>query len=220
MSVSTGWASHPTAGSVLMVRTSGTYLRYMPLPRFDRLPPKRRAEILRVARRHFGRDGRDGASFNQILADARLPKTSAYQYFDSKEDLAGAVLADVNGRLLEALGPWKHAPSARAFWAQLKASHRTLSDHLAAHADDLGCLRALGLGQTGAAELEWFGAVIDNGIALELVRRDTDRALLVATTVGFFRAVDGWVLESLAAGEAPAMKQAWVLLEGLWGASR
>lgn len=189
----------------------------MPLPRFTRLPPKRRTEILRVAREHFGRDGRHGASFNQILADADLPKTSAYQYFDSKEDLAGAVLADLNERLREVVGPWVVARSARAFWAQLDDCSDRLRSHLITHPDDLACLRALGFEASGEAEIAWFEAVIDNGLALALIRRGTERSLLVAVTVGFFRAVDGWALAALGAGASPSMGHAWRLLARLWG---
>ncbi|MBL8744627.1 MAG: TetR/AcrR family transcriptional regulator [Myxococcales bacterium] len=192
----------------------------MPLPRFQRLPPERQASILRVAREHFARDGREGASFNQILADAALPKTSAYQYFDGKEDLAGAVLAEVNARLLAVLGPWSVTHAAPAFWKQLKACNRRLREHMIAHPDDFACLRSLGLDQPTAADLAWFGAMIDNGVALSIIRGCPDRALLLAATMGFFRGVDAWALDALARGSAAKMDHAWALLARLWGAAK
>jgi TetR/AcrR family transcriptional regulator, transcriptional repressor of aconitase len=60
--------------------------------RFDRLPPSRRDEILDVAARHFAAHGYEGASYNQILAEAGLSKSSAYYLLENKAELYAAVL--------------------------------------------------------------------------------------------------------------------------------
>ncbi|WP_433790181.1 TetR/AcrR family transcriptional regulator [Actinoplanes sp. CA-252034] len=114
----------------------------MPLPRFDRLAPEARAAILAVARAHFARDGRDGASLNRIIADAGISKTSAYHYFDGKDDLFAAVAADTTARVVAALGPWTPVRTADELWKQLSAGSARLSGHLREHPDDRAVLAA------------------------------------------------------------------------------
>jgi TetR/AcrR family transcriptional regulator, regulator of autoinduction and epiphytic fitness len=193
----------------------------VPAPRFHRLPHERREKILRVARAHFARDGKDGASYNQIIADAQLSKTSAYQYFDGKDDLAATVLADVNARLLVALGPWKPAASAVGFWKAMKEGSQRLTQHLADHPDDLAILNGMSNAAPGdPSSSAWFNAVIENGLALGLIRGDVDRSLLLATTVAFFHAVDAWVLAAMGRGAEVSEEQIWRLLRGLWGSPK
>ena len=91
----------------------------MPLPRFQRLSSQQRSAILDVARRQFAAHGADTASYNKIIEAAGISKSSAYQYFDGREDLLGAVLADLRDRLAGLLGDWSPAPSEQALWQQL-----------------------------------------------------------------------------------------------------
>jgi AcrR family transcriptional regulator len=114
----------------------------VPLPRFERLAPGNRAAILAVARSHFARDGRDGASFNRIIADAGISKTSAYHYFDGKDDLFAAVAADTAARVTAVLGPWQPVRTGDELWARLADGSGRLLAYLREHPDDRAVLAA------------------------------------------------------------------------------
>ncbi|QSQ16063.1 TetR/AcrR family transcriptional regulator [Myxococcus landrumensis] len=199
------------------MRTTMVYQWYtMPLPRFLRLPKERQREILAIARAHFARDGIEGASYNQIISDAGISKTAAYQYFDGKDDLAATVLAEVKARVLGVLGTWEAATSARAFWERLRLSSARLVDHLAKNPEDLALLGAAPGGAPDEVGLAWFEAVVDDGLRLGVIRNDVDRALLLGVTRAFFQAADAWALQGMHAGATVDTSLTWSLLEGLW----
>jgi len=56
---------------------------------------EKRGVILRAARTVFERDGYDGASMNDISAEAAVSKPTLYVYFDSKEKLFDALIEDM-----------------------------------------------------------------------------------------------------------------------------
>ncbi|PJE97987.1 TetR/AcrR family transcriptional regulator [Streptomyces carminius] len=196
----------------------------MPLPRFHRLPPERRREILETARSHFARDGPDNASYNAITAAAGLSKSAAYQYFDGRQDLLAAVLDGVRDRLTTALGPWRDAGTAEEFWAGLRAGSRRLVRHLAAHPDDLALADAAVTRAAGQEWTGWFATVLDNGRALGVVRDDVDRRLMLSATMAVMHTADRWALRRVTdpvggfrADDADDTEQVWSLLAGLWG---
>ncbi|MER5772371.1 TetR/AcrR family transcriptional regulator [Streptomyces sp. NPDC001985] len=200
----------------------------MPLPRFHRLPPERREQILAVAQRHFAGQGPETASYNRIIEAVGFSKTSAYQYFDGRDDLLAAVLDGVHDRLLAALGPWPGTRDTAEFWDRLEAGSRALVTHLRLHPDDLA-LAGAALAHRGTRRwLGWFTAVVENGQRLGVIRTDTDQDLLVAVTAAVFRAADEWALAALGPsaenGPAPDTavrdtgRQVWSLLHGLWTA--
>ncbi|WP_445398813.1 TetR/AcrR family transcriptional regulator [Streptomyces sp. LE64] len=188
-----------------------------PLPRFHRLPPERRTEILAVARQHFAEHGPQHASYNKIIEAAGISKTAAYHYFDGREDLLSAVLDDVLARLLDALGPEPSASDADAFWAGLESGTDALTAHLLGHPDDLALAEVAAAHEGGAAWRGWFTALVDEGQRLGVIRTDLDRELLVGATTAVVGAADLWALSALAAGRQPDRAQVWTLLAGLWG---
>ncbi|MCL4554242.1 MAG: TetR/AcrR family transcriptional regulator [Actinobacteria bacterium] len=202
-------------GVSLALCTTRVYHRFMPSPRFSRLPPERRSKILAVAREHLARDGIEGASYNQIIANAEISKTTAYMYFDGKRDLAAEVVRDVYARLGEVMGPWRATESSDLFWEQLAVTSDALRRHLLAHPDDLALLAQPET--VGVSELDvWFGQMLDDGIALGVIRTDVERPLLLAATVALFRVIDEWELAALSCGESIDPAPAWRLLRGLW----
>ncbi|TKK87184.1 TetR/AcrR family transcriptional regulator [Herbidospora galbida] len=180
----------------------------MPLPRFDRLPAESRAAILAVARAHFARDGKDAASFNQIIADAHISKTSAYHYFDGKDDLWSAVVADASGRALDVLGPWRPAESAADLWERLRAGSLRLSAHLRDHPDDRAVLAAGG----GSGGDGWIADLVADGARIGVI--DVVPGI-EAATAGVFAAVDRWALDD--PSEPDPAGPLLVLLARLWG---
>lgn len=187
------------------------------LPRFQRLPDPRRAEILAVARRHLARDG-EAASYNQIIAEVGISKTSAYLYFDGKADLVAEVRRQLFERLAALLGPWRATGSVARFWAQLDAQSRALQQHLAEHPEELAILAQ----RPGPDEDEpfaaWFVGLVDEGLALGIIRSDLDKPLLLAATKSLFRCLDERGIAALVRGEALDREPGWQLLRGLWSA--
>ncbi|MGW8357564.1 TetR/AcrR family transcriptional regulator [Streptomyces wedmorensis] len=208
-----------------MVHTISAYYRFMPLPRFDRLPAERQESILTVARRHFADHGTEAASYNKIIEAAGFSKTAAYHYFDGREDLLAAVLDGVLGRLLGALGPWIAAGDEPEFWDRLGAGAGALAAHLRDHPDDLALADpAIGRVREGDGPwLAWFDALVSNGQALGVIRTDVDRGLLVTVTAAVVRAADAWALARMKASPVSEGRvdgdegaQLWGLLRGLW----
>ena len=196
------------------------YYQYMPLPRFRRLSESQREHVLSVARKRFAADGVGGASYNRIIADAGISKTSAYQYFDGRGDLLMAVLADVAERASAVLGPWEAARNSAAFWRQLDDGANRLIGHLSSNPDDRALL------STGAPMLDsvgsWFDRIVANAVELGLIRSDLDPDLLLAATAKTFEAIDGWALQRIgeSTGEPVAavdLSDAWRLLARVWG---
>lgn len=199
-----------------MVCTGMVYGQYtMPSPRFSRLSPERRARILGVARQHLAR-GAGSSSYNRIIADAGISKTTAYLYFDGKDDLVAEVWRDLAARLSEVIGPWRPVSSPAAFWAQLGETSDALHRHLMDHPDDLALL-GQGAGDAEHAEGQaWFTAMLDDGTANGVIRDDIDRPLLLAATRAVFRVADAYVLAGLLGGQPVDPDSAWQLLRGLW----
>lgn len=201
-------------------QTDGVYYWYtMALPRFERLPPERRAALLAVAQRHLARDGRSGASYNQIIADAGLSKTSAYLYFDGREDLVRAVVSAVSARLEAVLGAWQTVTSEEAFWSQLATQSAALRSHLATNAEDLALLSMFEPGEWPNAQV-WLEAMLENGRAVGVVRADVPAPVMAGVTRAVFTALDGLAVEALRSGETVDEHLGRTLLEGLWRGSR
>lgn len=61
----------------------------------------KRAQIIEAASTVFNRMGYDGASMNDIAAEAGVSKPTLYVYFDNKEALFGALIAEFKSRTPE-----------------------------------------------------------------------------------------------------------------------
>lgn len=192
------------------------YWYTMPLPRFQRLPAQRRAHILEVAQGHLAEHGPERASYNRIIAAAGISKTSAYLYFDGKDDLVGEVVRGVCDRLESALGAWQLVEREADFRAQLKASSETLRTYLVEHPDELAVMAKFSAGAEIPALDPWIAEMLSNGGELGLVRKDIDPTLLHAVTKSVLRAVDEWVLAAMVDGDERDSEQAWQLLAQLW----
>jgi AcrR family transcriptional regulator len=186
----------------------------MPLPRFARLPEDRRRHILGVARLGLA----TGMSYNQIIDAAGISKTSAYLYFDGKEDLIAEVLRDLAEELSRVLGPWEPAADADGFWETLRAGDDRLQTHLAVLPTEATLLGRWYEEVTSGSFDGWIRAVVEDGRRLGIVRTDVDLELLVLATTGVMRAVDRWSLDRLTRGEPVAPDAMYRLLEGMWSA--
>ncbi|MGO1048872.1 TetR/AcrR family transcriptional regulator [Crossiella sp. CA198] len=190
----------------------------MPLPRYYRLPTERRRHLLDIARAHFATDGLDGASYNKIITAAGISKTSAYQYFDGREDLLAAVVADARDRLADTLGTWPGVLTRADFWRELRAGATRLLAHVIATPADLAVAVAMITVEADQRLAAWLDALLADGRKLGLVRAEVDPELMRAATAAVFRAADGWLATRLAPADPQVPEQLWRLLAGLWSA--
>lgn len=192
----------------------------MPLPRFHRLPAERQEQLLAVARTHLAAHGPSGVSLNRIIEEAGISKTSAYLYFDGKDDLVDETLHRLHLRIVEQLGPWAPVDSADAFWDQLAAGSRRLEDHLAADPEAHAIVQQCYPRFRTAVTEPWFEALLENGRQLGIVRTDVDAPLLLGATAAVFRAADVWALDRMAQGAEVPVAQMFLLLRALWAPNR
>jgi len=96
----------------------------MPLARFEKLQPSKRARLIEVATAEFAARGFSDASLNEILAASGLGKSSYYYYFVDKEDLFATVVNELYRSLTSVVPPPKiDAKSANAFWQAIEEWH-------------------------------------------------------------------------------------------------
>jgi hypothetical protein len=180
----------PTAppGELVLAEEGGVRVFYISAPTMadlvDRLAPDMLSHHLahirsRVARRPLLPPPRPQRSHHTIKV-AGISKTSAYQYFDGREDLLSIVLTGVRARLIECLGQWTDTATAEQFWRQLPGAADRLRRHLAEHPDDLALADAAEAAAARAAAVEseaqhWLAAVVANGRTLGVIRADVTR---------------------------------------------
>src|SRR5215475_4561107 len=92
----------------------------MPRPRFHKIEPTLRDQLLDVAAREMARDGYEGASLNRIIAEAGLSKGVFYYYFDDKADLAATVFERALEQSVGSLERFEPPAGDFDFWAHLE----------------------------------------------------------------------------------------------------
>lgn len=191
----------------------------MPLPRFTRLPADEQKRIIEAARAAFAADGFSQATFAEVIGATGISKSSAYNYFDGRDDLLGVVLDEVADRLRSVLGAWDPVSDAESFWAALAEATARLERHAAEHPDDLALIDPAFLLRMQGGFIGWVGDVIDDGIQIGLITVTCDRDLLVRATAAVLRAGDAWWAEQMRVGKIPDYDQQWTLIRNLWAAT-
>jgi AcrR family transcriptional regulator len=191
-----------------------------------RLPaPRRRRQLLDVARRVFAERGFHPTSMNDIAEAAGVTKPVLYQHFRSKRVLYLELLDDVGGQLRQAIG--KATASATGPREQVESGFRAYFRFVADHED---AFRVLFGGGTRRDE-EFNGKVreVEEAIAeaiaalieVEGLDRDT-RRLLAHGLVGLAEGTSRHWLGGGLAGDpdelaARLAELAWAGLRGLRG---
>ncbi|HEU5228645.1 MAG TPA: TetR/AcrR family transcriptional regulator [Ktedonobacteraceae bacterium] len=185
----------------------------MPFSRFAKMPGEKRERLMTVAAQEFAAHGFEAASFNRILEEAQIGKSSAYYYFEDKADLFCTVVQYCMDRLQ--LAPTAEdvaALTAENFWSEVAKIHDQPLLYTLQQPWLFGVVRAAerltpeSLQRESLARLASYltdyimtnmGAVIKRGQELAMIRSDLPIDLLIA----WFRAVDGasddWLLAHL-----------------------
>jgi AcrR family transcriptional regulator len=168
----------------------------------------RRAQLLRVARRLFARDGYRGASMEAIAEAAGVTKPVLYQHFSSKRALYSALVASELGRLTEEL----EAAFSQAGGndERLRRGFGAYLDFVDRHEDAFRLLftEALGLDadfQDQVAQFRrWVAGRVATIIAAEAGLAEARARALAAAIVGMAEGATSWWLDErrpLDAGE-------------------
>lgn len=189
-----------------------------PRPRFENLDDDKRGQILDAAAEEFGNRGFAAASFNKIIARAKISKGAAYYYFDDKADLFATVIKDTLVRLENSLGPIDiEKLEAETFWEDLEeASTRSMLflarnpwafrlmksflHYVESHPND-AVVRAL-----WAQGRERVATFLRRGQELDVIRDDIPLDLLSAIAFSVGETIDRWMftrLEEIEEDEIP-----------------
>jgi len=176
----------------------------VPLPRFENLPPERRRAILEAAADEFAEHGFEGASFNRIIASAKISKGAMYYYFADKADAYGAVMDDVFDRSEVLVQDIETPTDAASFWAAFEVGFARIGAMLFSD-PRLGALaRTFYQGGVGATyrrlmarSTEWIQRLLVLGQSVGAVRSDVPVDLLIEATMGMLVGMDRWFAEAM-----------------------
>ena len=159
---------------------------------------ERRAQLLKVARRLFARDGYRGASMESIAEAAGVTKPVLYQHFPSKRALYEALLAVDLGRLTEELEAAFSQVEGNA--ERLRRGFRAYLEFVHDHEDAFRLLftEALALEadfeRQVAAFRAWVAERVAAIIAAEAGLEEPRARALAAAIVGMAEGAAGWWL--------------------------
>ncbi|MCU0665160.1 MAG: TetR/AcrR family transcriptional regulator, partial [Myxococcota bacterium] len=178
----------------------------MPRPRFEKLPPQRRQQILEAAAKELGAHGYKGASLNRILEQAGLSKGAAYYYFDNKDDLLATMFVHLWQRLLLDAKLDLSKLNAQDYWSSLLGLTDRFMDSVKGEPWLLAAAKAIWslpqgsrtqgpLAESFATVVQWIGGILRRGRELGVVRRDLPEELLLALILALDEAADRWMAE-------------------------
>ncbi len=179
----------------------------MPRPRYQKLSPERREQMMEAAAKEFAQHGYDGASLNHILSAASVSKGAAYYYFDDKADLFATVARHYLEHVVAEAALDVATLDRGNFWQRVADVYRGFVAHgvekpfLVGLAKASWRLSAAGREKALAAVFEWgrslVRALVARGQEIGVVRADAETDLLVDVLLGIDGAFDAWLLRNL-----------------------
>lgn len=199
----------------------------MPRPRFQKLPPDRRRQILDAAAKELGAHGYEGTSLNRILEQAGLSKGAAYYYFDDKNDLVATVFMDLWGRLVQETKLDLAALTTEGFWDSLFDLARRFMESAKEEPWLISAVKAiwsLPLGARTSGPLAdafeemvgWLADILRRGRELGVVRRDLPEGLLLAVALAMDEAADHWMVEHWDEFDEPELARLSAAMFDMW----
>jgi AcrR family transcriptional regulator len=170
--------------------------------RFEALPRERQDEILRLAAEQFAAHGFQGTSYNQLLEQLQLGKSSAYYYFDDKRDLFLTVLERSYSAYFEAMSALERPSSAEGFWRFVEQSSLagfevmlrdpTIAALMQCMEREQALLGELDSERVVQSQARFYQDMLLEGQRLGAVRSDLPLPLLVNAARGLAIAFDRW----------------------------
>lgn len=176
----------------------------MPLPRFYKLDPAQRENLLGAARAEMLEHGYEGASFNRVIERAGISKGAMYYYFADKADLYRTVTESVAEEAIAAFGELGPIADAHDYWRELEGmlqralawiSNRPQLAEIgkSVYANQGGVLDSL-----RARLLEGVSDLLERGQKAGAVRTDFPLGLLAEAATGMMMGADRWFTEHFA----------------------
>jgi TetR/AcrR family transcriptional regulator len=165
---------------------------------------KTRAEIVAAAERHFAERGFEAARLEDIAADVGIRRAAIFYHFGDKDELYAAVLDGVFDGAMAAL-PRRGSAAERleaslTGWIDYVARRPSVARLILREAASAQPGGASPLVRAGRGSVEWFRAVIDEGVATGELRPAIDPyrfiSLMGATTVFHFAAMP-WLIRAV-----------------------
>lgn len=156
-----------------------------------------RAGILAAAEHHFAERGFEAARLEDIAADVGVQRAAIFYHFSGKQELYAAVLDEVFGGAMAAL-PTRGSAAERLEealigWIDYVAQRPSVARLILREAASARPGMVSPFVRAGSAPVEWFRAVIDEGVASGELRPLTDPhrfiSLMGATTIFHFAAM-------------------------------
>jgi TetR/AcrR family transcriptional regulator len=156
-----------------------------------------RAEILAAAERHFAERGFEAALLEDIAADVGIRRAAIFYYFGDKQELYAAVLDEVFGGAMAAM-PTRGSATERleaslTGWIDYVSRRPSVARLILREAANVQPDVVTPFVRAGGPPVQWFRAVIDEGVASGELKPLTDPhrfiSLMGATTVFHFAAM-------------------------------
>jgi TetR/AcrR family transcriptional regulator, transcriptional repressor of aconitase len=173
--------------------------------RFEQLPAKRQREILRIAAQEFAKHGFQGTSYNRLLERAGVGKSSAYYYFEDKQDLFLTVVAHCYEEFFKVLQQLPPPTSAGEFWQYVEQLNLHGLEFMQQEPIAAAVMQAFSLERSQLdllrspkllATLEGsYVELIQAGQALGAVRTDLPLELMLGASTALSAACDQWFIE-------------------------
>lgn len=191
----------------------------MPRPRFEKLTPEKRENILETAAKEFAEYGYEAASFNQILAKAGISKGAAYYYFDNKADLYVTTVTHYALEMIQSLDLDFGELTAVSFWPTLQTLYEQQFTQFAERPWVFGVVKSDGpidmaalantqLGDTAQDVEGMLEGILRQGMALGVVRTDLPEDLLFSLVMALDEAHDKWLLGHMSTMNQEALQAA------------
>jgi AcrR family transcriptional regulator len=184
----------------------------VPIPRFQNIDAATRSAILDAARAEFAERGYEASSYNRIIANSGLSKSSFYYYFHGKQDLYVTVVNDAILQSAEAIGDPREVTTAEEFWAECARLIRRFYEFGMKNLILIGVLMSVLELKSGRLakdltaqitlkDVRWYEAIIRLGQALGAVRTDRELELIVDIGLAVLVAWTKWSAKQWLAGK-------------------
>jgi AcrR family transcriptional regulator len=184
----------------------------VPIPRFQNIDAATRSAILDAARAEFAERGFEGSSYNRIIANSGLSKSSFYYYFHGKEDLYVTVVNDAISQFAEAIGDPRKVTTVEEFWEEGARLIRRFYEFGMKNLILIGVLMSVLELKSGRLakdltaqitlkDIRWYEAIIRLGQALGAVRTDRELDLIVDLELAVLVAWTKWSAKRWLAGK-------------------
>ena len=128
-----------------------------------------RAQIVAAAERHFAERGFEATRLEDVAAEVGIRRAAIFYYFSDKQELYAAVLdavfSDWTAALPSGGGPAERLEASLIGWIDYVAQRPTVARLILREAATAQPGVVSQFVRSGSAPVEWFRAVIDEGVA-------------------------------------------------------